>query len=116
MAQAGIAPPQVAFINAHGTGTLDNDRVEAGVIARIFGASTPFLSTKGHTGHTLGAAGGLEAVFTVLGLRHRLDPRRAGFENQGNDIPVAPVPIAPPSAGHTPFPLPWHLVVTTQPC
>jgi 3-oxoacyl-(acyl-carrier-protein) synthase len=91
LAQAGVAPSQIAFINAHGTATLDNDRVEAGVIARVFGDRTPFLSTKGHTGHTLGAAGGLEAVFTVLALRHGWIPASAGFENQGDDMPIAPV-------------------------
>ena len=91
LAQAGAAPSQVAFINAHGTATLDNDRVEAGTIARIFGASTPFLSTKGYTGHTLGAAGGLEAAFTVLGLIHGWIPASAGFENKPDDMPIAPV-------------------------
>ena len=89
--QAGITPQQVAFINAHGTATLDNDRVEGNVIGRMFGAQTPFLSTKGYTGHTLGAAGGLEAVFTVLGLREGWIPANVGFANQPEDITVAPV-------------------------
>ena len=67
--QAGIGAEHIAFINAHGTATQDNDRAEAKVIGRIFGVGAKFLSTKGYTGHTLGAAGGLEAVFTLLGLR-----------------------------------------------
>ena len=89
--QARIGAQQVAFINAHGTATQDNDRVEGKVIARIFGDGVPFLSTKGYTGHTLGAAGGLEAVFTVLGLREGWIPANVGFTNQPDDIPVAPV-------------------------
>lgn len=89
--QAGISAQQVAFINAHGTATLDNDRTEAKVLERIFGKRAVFLSTKGFTGHTLGAAGGLEAVFALLGLRERWIPASAGFENAGEDISVSPV-------------------------
>lgn len=89
--QAHIAPSRIAFINAHGTATADNDRAEGKVIVRIFGSDVPFLSTKGYTGHTLGAAGGLEAVFTLLGLRQGWIPRSAGFENQADDILAAPV-------------------------
>jgi 3-oxoacyl-(acyl-carrier-protein) synthase len=93
LSQANIAPNQIAFINAHGTATADNDRAEGKVIARIFGADVPFLSTKGFTGHTLGAAGGIEAVFTVLGLREGWLPASAGFENQAEDVPIAPTRV-----------------------
>jgi 3-oxoacyl-(acyl-carrier-protein) synthase len=91
LSQAAIGPQQIAFINAHGTATQDNDRAEGKLIARMFGAKTPFLSTKGYTGHTLGAAGALEAVFTLLGLREGWIPPSAGFMNQADDIPIAPV-------------------------
>lgn len=91
LAQAGATPEDVAFINAHGTATQDNDRAESTVIARTFGTRVPFLSTKGYTGHTLGAAGGVEAVFTLLGLREGWIPRSAGFDNAPDDMPVAPV-------------------------
>jgi 3-oxoacyl-(acyl-carrier-protein) synthase len=91
LAQARIAPAQVAFINAHGTATADNDRAEGKVLARIFGPEVRFLSTKGYTGHTLGAAGGLEAAFTFLGLREGWLPASMGFENPADDIPVAPL-------------------------
>jgi 3-oxoacyl-(acyl-carrier-protein) synthase len=91
LAQANIAPDKIAFINAHGTATADNDRAEGNVIARIFGPKAAFLSTKGYTGHTLGAAGGLEAVFAVAGLRDKWIPASAGFQNQAEDIPIAPV-------------------------
>jgi 3-oxoacyl-(acyl-carrier-protein) synthase len=90
LSQANITPDKIAFINAHGTATADNDRAEGKVIARIFGPEIPFLSTKGFTGHTLGAAGGLEAVFTVLGLRERWLPASPGFQNQADDVPISP--------------------------
>jgi 3-oxoacyl-(acyl-carrier-protein) synthase len=91
LAQARIGPAQVAFINAHGTATADNDRAEGKVLARIFGPEVRFLSTKGYTGHTLGAAGGLEAAFTVIGLREGWLPASMGFENPADDSPVAPL-------------------------
>ncbi len=65
MIQAGIKPAEVAFINTHGTGTSENDRVEGRVIAGIFGNDIPVVATKAYTGHALGAAGGLEAVLTT---------------------------------------------------
>lgn len=67
---AGCAPADIALINAHGTGTLANDKAETNAIAGVgFDTSrTPVVSTKGATGHTLGAAGGIEAVFTLLAL------------------------------------------------
>ena len=89
--QAGISATEIAFINAHGTATSDNDRVEAKVFHRIFGNGCVYLSTKGHTGHTLGAAGGLEAVFTVLGLQHGWIPASAGFAQSSEEIPIAPI-------------------------
>jgi 3-oxoacyl-(acyl-carrier-protein) synthase len=91
LGQGQIGPAQVAFINAHGTATADNDRAEGKVLARIFGPEVRFLSTKGYTGHTLGAAGGLEAAFTVLGLCEGWIPASMGFENPADDIPVAPI-------------------------
>ncbi len=91
LSEANIDPQQVAFINAHGTATLDNDRVEAKVIQKMFGSQAKVLSTKGYTGHTLGAAGALEAVFTLLGLRERWIPASAGFKNRSADLGVSPV-------------------------
>jgi len=99
MAQANISPAQIAFINAHGTATTDNDAAEAKVLSRIFGSRLPFLSTKGYTGHTLGAAGGLEAVFTILGLRENWLPPSAGFENQAADVSIVPVSRQTPVHG-----------------
>jgi 3-oxoacyl-[acyl-carrier-protein] synthase-1/3-oxoacyl-[acyl-carrier-protein] synthase II len=79
----------VAFINAHGTGTPDNDRVEGRVIHDLL-PGTPFVSTKGYTGHTLGAAGAIEAAFTVACLETGRLPGSAGFAGADPDIPAAP--------------------------
>ncbi len=91
LAEAGIEPRDVGFVNAHGTGTNDNDLVEGNTLASVFGTGLTMLSTKGFTGHTLGAAGGLEAVFTAAGLREGWIPARAGFKDQDEAIPLAPV-------------------------
>jgi 3-oxoacyl-(acyl-carrier-protein) synthase len=91
LGQANIHSKDVAFVNAHGTATKDNDLVEGKVLARVFGQKIKFLSTKGFTGHTLGAAGGLEAIFTCLGLRDRWIPASPGFLNLDPEIGIAPV-------------------------
>jgi 3-oxoacyl-[acyl-carrier-protein] synthase II len=66
---AGLEPGDVGYVNAHGTSTPAGDTAEARVLERVFGSSLPPVSsTKGATGHALGAAGALEAVFTVLAL------------------------------------------------
>ena len=90
-ALAAIPAEQIAFVNAHGTGTQDNDLIESNALAAIFGASIPMLSTKGFTGHTLGAAGGLEAVFTGLGLLEGWVPPSVGFQEQDDRIPITPL-------------------------
>ena len=99
MNEAGIGPERIDFINAHGTGTRDNDKVEGTTLARIFGDRVRFLSTKGYTGHTLGAAGGLEAAFSALGLREGWIPASAGFREPDPEIPVIPVREKSPVAG-----------------
>jgi 3-oxoacyl-(acyl-carrier-protein) synthase len=91
LTHAGVASGEIAFVNAHGTGTKDNDLVEGNALATLFGSSIPVLSTKGFTGHTLGAAGGLEAVFTGLGLREGWIPPSMGFQEQDDLIPITPI-------------------------
>lgn len=66
---AGVAPSDISYINLHGTGTEHNDLMESLAVARVFGESMPCSSTKPLTGHTLGAAGALEAIFCYLTLR-----------------------------------------------
>jgi 3-oxoacyl-(acyl-carrier-protein) synthase len=68
---AGLRPDQIAYINAHGTGTENNDRTECVGFQRVFGTPPVFNSTKSYTGHTLGAAGSLEAVFTILSIANQ---------------------------------------------
>jgi len=71
---AGLEPGAIDYINLHGTGTPSNDRSESQAVTSLFGAATPCSSTKGATGHTLGAAGALEAVISALALRHGFIP------------------------------------------
>jgi len=91
LAEAGVSPADVGFVNAHGTATRDNDKVEGAVLARVFGDDLAFLSTKGFTGHTLGAAGGLETIFAGTALREGWIPASPGFANKDDEIPIAPV-------------------------
>jgi 3-oxoacyl-[acyl-carrier-protein] synthase I len=72
--QAGLAPADIDYINLHGTGTTSNDSVESLAINAIFGSAIACSSTKGATGHALGAAGALEACICALALRHDLLP------------------------------------------
>lgn len=90
LTEAGLEPQEISFVNAHGTGTTDNDLVEGKVLGRIFGPDLKVLSTKGFTGHTLGAAGGLEAAFTATGLSEGWIPASPGFRDQDDEIPVTP--------------------------
>jgi 3-oxoacyl-[acyl-carrier-protein] synthase I len=71
---AGLEAADIDYINLHGTGTPSNDRSESQAVTSVFGAATPCSSTKGATGHTLGAAGALEAVIGALALRRGLMP------------------------------------------
>ncbi len=86
---ADIGAEEIAFINAHGTSTRENDKIEGATLMDLFG-ETPILSTKGYTGHTLGAAGGLEAVFTALGLSKGWIPASAGFQTLDEEIGFFP--------------------------
>jgi len=74
LASASLEPPDIDYINLHGTGTQSNDRAEGHAVSAVFGARIAASSTKGATGHTLGAAGALEAVFCALALRHGFAP------------------------------------------
>lgn len=72
--------PALSYINAHGTATKMNDAIEARAIAQVFGASVPVSSTKGRTGHLLGAAGAVEAALCLLALREDFAPPTLGLE------------------------------------
>jgi 3-oxoacyl-[acyl-carrier-protein] synthase I len=74
LAAAALEPTDIDYINLHGTGTPSNDRSESQAVTSVFGPTTPCSSTKGATGHTLGAAGALEAVISALAIQHGLMP------------------------------------------
>ena len=91
---AGIAPGEVAYINAHGTGTRSNDLTETAAMKDLFGADRvpPVSSSKGVLGHALGAAGGLEAVVTVLAMERSLAPPTANHATPDPDCDIDVIP------------------------
>jgi 3-oxoacyl-[acyl-carrier-protein] synthase I len=74
LASAVLDPGDIEYINLHGTGTPSNDRSESHAVTSVFGPTTPCSSTKGATGHTLGAAGALEAVISALAVKNGFMP------------------------------------------
>ena len=95
LADAGVAPEQVGYINAHGTSTPYNDKLETLAIKRTFGDQASKLavsSTKSMTGHLLGGAGGLEAGITVLALRDQILPPTINYENPDPECDLDYVP------------------------
>lgn len=89
--KAGLKPGDISYINLHGTGTPNNDSAEGTAIKRLFGPSyPPMSSTKSFTGHTLGAAGGVEAVFSVLSIKYGLIYPNLRFKTQMHELPFAP--------------------------
>ncbi len=96
--KGGLTPSQIDYINLHGTGTPNNDGSEWNAISRLFGMPIPPMSsTKGFTGHTLAAAGAVEAVFALLALQHQTLWANLRFENPlaPNAIPVTETTAAP---------------------
>jgi len=100
--RAAIEPAQVDYVNLHGTASVKNDEVEAAVLQRLFPVTTRASSSKGYSGHTLGAAGALEAVISLLAMAHDLLPgnlgastpdrrcgRRFAWRNESRPIAVA---------------------------
>lgn len=86
---AGLDASEIDLINAHGTGTSQGDAAEAAAIARVFGAHVPVLSTKGYTGHALGAAGAVEAALCLLTLEHGFAPQSLGASPIDPGLPIA---------------------------
>lgn len=97
IADAGIDPAEIAYVNAHGTGTRANDRTEARALGLVFGDSRipPVSSIKGVTGHSLGAAGALEAVACVLAIAKSVAPPTANFERRDPECDLDVIPNAP---------------------
>ena len=93
LSMSGIQPDQIDYINVHGTGTQNNDLSEGIAIEKIFDEKVPsFSSTKSFTGHTLGAAGAIEAVMSILAIRHGMI-----WPNLNFTIPMKELKIRPES-------------------
>ena len=91
----GLVPEQVGYINAHGTATEANDRMEAAAIHSVFGShaeTLPVSSTKSMHGHTLGAAGAIEAVATLLALHNKVLPPTANFTQPDPECELDVIP------------------------
>ena len=88
---SGLTPSDIDYINLHGTGTQNNDLAEGTAIKRLFEPHYPKMSsTKSFTGHTLGASGGIEAVFSALSVKHGLIYPNLRFNTQMKELPFAP--------------------------
>lgn len=93
VAMAGITPGQVDYINAHGTGTGNNDISESTAIRRLFGVQVPPVSsTKAFTGHTTSASGTIEAVICLLAMQHGFLPVNLRFHNAGECLTPVHIP------------------------
>jgi len=89
--KSGLTPSDIDYINLHGTGTPNNDSAEGTAIKRLFDpVYPPMSSTKSYTGHTLGASGGIEAVFSVLAIKHGLIYPNLRFETRMEEVPFEP--------------------------
>jgi 3-oxoacyl-[acyl-carrier-protein] synthase-1 len=89
LAAAGLVPAAIDYINLHGTGTRSNDLAEGRAVFELFGETTRCSSTKGASGHTLGAAGGVEAAFSVLALRNGFMPAGVNLSKLDPALPLA---------------------------
>ena len=89
--KSGLLPTDIDYINLHGTGTQNNDIAEGTAIKRLFGPQYPKMSsTKSFTGHTLGASGGIEAVFSVLSVKHGIIYPNLRFHAPMKELPFTP--------------------------
>lgn len=89
---AGLDAAEIGYVNAHGTGTRLNDRVESAALRRVFGRPPPASSSKSMIGHCLSAGGALEAVATIMALRDGVLPPTAGFREADPECDIDCVP------------------------
>jgi len=95
LGSTGVKPEEVDYLNAHGTGTVPNDKTESAAIWQVFGDYTPSLavsSIKSMTAHTMGAASALEAIATVLAVKNDLIPPTINFETKDPECDIDCVP------------------------
>lgn len=91
LAMSGIEPSEIDYVNLHGTGTVNNDLSEGTAVKRLFGERYPAVSsTKAFTGHTLGASGGIEAVFSMMAIRYQCVFPNLRFETSIPEIGITP--------------------------
>jgi len=83
-----LTPADVSYVNAHGTGTKHNDTAEAVAVHTLLGDDVPVASTKGYTGHMLGAAGATEAVFGIVAIEQGWIPQSVGAEPPDPDVSI----------------------------
>src|SRR5450432_2892615 len=88
---SGLKAADISYINAHGTGTENNDETESRAMIRLFEKVPPFSYTKSFTGHTLGAAGAMEAVYSILNLVHQEIYPSLSFLNPIEETGLVPV-------------------------
>src|SRR6185437_599614 len=96
--RAGIAVSDIDYINAHGTSTQIGDEIELGAVERLLGnaaSKVSMSSTKSSTGHLLGAAGAIEAIFSVLAIRDNMAPPTINLDNPSVETAIDLVPRAP---------------------
>lgn len=92
LADAGLTPAEISYVNLHGTATALNDAMESKAVHALFGARVPCSSTKAMTGHTLGAAGAVEAAFLWLTLSSRWNPERRIPPQLWDGVPDSTLP------------------------
>lgn len=91
LSSAGLIPRDISYINVHGTGTPNNDLSEGKAMEEVFNMQVPkFSSTKSYTGHTLGAAGSIEAVISLLSIQYNLIFPNLNFSKQIKDLTISP--------------------------
>lgn len=98
---AALTPADIDYVNAHGTGTPDNDKSESTALQRLFGENIPPVSsTKSLTGHTTSASGAIETVISILAMREGIIPQNVGWQEQDEDC-ITPSTVATKKELHT---------------
>jgi 3-oxoacyl-[acyl-carrier-protein] synthase II len=96
LTRAGLSPADIDYINAHGTSTQLGDEIELGAVERLLGnaaSRVAMSSTKSSTGHLLGAAGAIEAIFSILAIRDNVVPPTINLENPSVQTAIDLVPL-----------------------
>jgi 3-oxoacyl-(acyl-carrier-protein) synthase len=91
LADAGLQPEDIGYINLHGTGTVENDLAESKAVRRLFSILPPLSSIKGASGHSLAAAGALEAVVSAIAISKKILPANTGLQNVDPELGLTPL-------------------------